>query len=128
MAKILNVVETAYRATIEEQDDTVLWFTHMLANGGADIALLLRGNAVNYLNKEQEVGPLQFGAAGLGNPPKIAEDVAALKSKRNIPIYYVEEDAKEHGLEKSSLIPGAESVSRANLAKFVAGYDRIFHW
>ncbi len=128
MAKILNIVESAYRGTIEEQDDTVLWFAHMLANSGADIALLLRGNAVNYLNKEQKVGELRFGAARLGNPPKIAEDVEALITKRKVPIYYVEEDARERGLEKSKFVPAAEAVSRANLANFVADYDRVFHW
>jgi sulfur relay (sulfurtransferase) DsrF/TusC family protein len=45
-----------------------------------------------------------------------------------LPIYYVEEDAAERGLEESGLIDAAEPVSRANLAQFVAGYDRVFHW
>ncbi len=128
MPKILNILESAYRATLEEQDDTVLWFNHMLANAGADIVVLLRGNAVNYLNPQQEVGELKFGAAGLGNPPRIAEDVAALRSKKNVPIYYVEEDARDRGLERSSLIGVGEPVPRAKLARFVAQYDRVFHW
>lgn len=128
MTKILNILESAYRATLEEQDDTVLWFNHMLANAGADIAVLLRGNAVNYLNPRQEVGELKFGAAGLGNPPRIAEDVAALHTKKNVPIYYVREDARERGLEASDLIGGAEPLARAELARFVAEYDRVFHW
>lgn len=128
MAKILSIVESAYRATLEEQDDTVLWFNHMLANAGADIAILLRGNAVNYLAREQKVGDLSFGGEGLGNPPRIAEDVAALHTKKNVPIYYVKEDARERGLEESSLIELGEPVARSGLSKFVAAYDRVFHW
>ncbi len=128
MGKILNILESAYRGTLEEQDDTVLWFAHMLANANADIAVLLRGNAVNYLNKGQEVSDLRFGSVGLGNPPKIAEDIAALITKKNVPVYYVEEDARERGLEKSAFVPAAKPVSRATLANFVADYDRVFHW
>ncbi|MGH9367021.1 MAG: DsrE family protein [Thermoanaerobaculia bacterium] len=128
MAKILNIVESAYRATLEEQDDTVLWFAHMLANAGADIAILLRGNAVNYLAKEQRVGDLSFGGEGLGNPPRLAEDVAALHTKKNVPIYYVEEDARERGLGESSRIELGESIPRSGLPKLVAAYDRVFHW
>src|SRR5262245_61151561 len=128
MAKILNIVESAYRATLEEQDDTALWFTHMMAaKAGADLALLLRGNAVNYLSKAQRVGHFQIGQAELGNPPKLAEDVEAML-KSNIPVYYVEEDAGERGLEKSELIAGVKPVSKSGLAKLVAGYDRVFHW
>ncbi len=128
MAKILNIVECAYRATLEEQDDTILWFVHMMAaKAGADMTLLLRGNGVNYLNKKQKVSKLRFGEAELGNPPKLAEDVSAMV-QHNIPVYYVEEDAAERGLERSDFISGAQPVSRQGLPKFVSGYERVFHW
>lgn len=128
MEKILNIVECAYRATLEEQDDTVLWFTHMMsAKAGANMAVLLRGNGVNYLNKHQQVAKIKFGEAELGNPPKLAEDIAAM-IKSNIPVYYVEEDAAERGLERSDLIGGIQALPRRRLAKLIAEYDRIFHW
>ena len=37
--KTLQIVDTAYRATLEEQEDTVLWLTHVLRGAGAELTM-----------------------------------------------------------------------------------------
>ena len=127
MAKILSIVETAYRATIEEQDDTILWFNHILKNAGADIAILLRANAVNYAAKGQDASGLRFGELSQANPPKIDKDVAALIEK-GVPVYLVKEDAEERGLSDVDLITGVRKVVRRELPALFDQYDQVWHW
>src|SRR5437016_2377810 len=95
--KVLSIVETAYRATLEEQDDTILWLTHMLKNNGLDLTILLRANAVNYAVSGQDASGLRFGDAELAHPPTIDRDVEGLLEK-GVPVYYVGEDAAERGI------------------------------
>ncbi len=52
--KALQIVEAAYRGTIEEQDDTIIWLTHAMKGAGGDLDLLLRADSVNYAAKGQD--------------------------------------------------------------------------
>lgn len=127
MGKILNIVETAYRGTIEEQDDTILWLSHALKNSGADISVLLRSGAVNYALKGQDASGLAFGESKMAHPPEIDKDLEKMMQK-GIPVYLVEEDAKERGLEAAELISGIQKVARKKIPELLDQYDQVWHW
>jgi sulfur relay (sulfurtransferase) DsrF/TusC family protein len=125
--KALNIVETAYRATLEEQDDTIVWITHAMKGAGADLGLLLRANAVNYGVARQDASGLLFGERKQTQPPQLAQDVVKLLEK-GVPVYLVEEDLAERGIDPSELVAGLKSIARRDVAKLFAEYDHIWHW
>ena len=47
MKKTLSIVSSAYRAIVEEQDDTIIWINHAMKGAGAELTVLLKDNAVN---------------------------------------------------------------------------------
>ena len=125
--KALNIIETAYRATLEEQDDTIVWLTHAMKGTGAELDVLLRGNAVNYAVKDQDASGLTFGTASQTQPPRIAQDLAGLMAK-GVAVYVVAEDVANHGIEPVSLLEGLQAVPRARIPQLFGRYDRIWHW
>ena len=127
MPKILNIVETAYRGTLEEQDDTVLWLSHMLKNAGADISILLRANAVNYAVRGQDASGLCFGEIVMTHPPEIDKDVEKIIQK-GVTVYLVKEDAEERGLSDTDLISGVQKVTRGQLPELIDQPDQVWHW
>jgi sulfur relay (sulfurtransferase) DsrF/TusC family protein len=127
MSKILSIIETACRATIEEQDDTVLWFNHILKSAGGDVSILLRANAVNYAVQGQDASGLHFGELSQIHPPKIDKDVVALIQK-GTPVYVVTEDAMERGLVESEFVSGVQPVSRRTLPNLLDQFDQVWHW
>jgi hypothetical protein len=125
--KILHIVDSAYRATIEEQDDTVIWFAHAMKGAGADVSVLLRGNAVNYALEGQDASGLSFGAKKQTQPPTLDADLAKLAAK-GVEIFFVAEDARERGLDPGGFVAGPKSVSRKELAPLLGRHDLVFHW
>ncbi|MFQ5972739.1 MAG: hypothetical protein ACE5Q3_10420 [Alphaproteobacteria bacterium] len=125
--KVLQVIESAYRATLEEQDDTVVWITHAMKGAGADLNVLLRGNAVNYAVLGQDASGLAFGAWKQTEPPQIADDIAALIGK-GVAVYVVDEDAVERGLGSAEFVPGVERIPQAGIPKLLGEHDQVWHW
>jgi len=126
MARYLSIIDSAYRATIEEQDDTAVWFTHAMKNGGADVSILLRGDAVNYAVKNQDATGLRFGSRAVKGP-NIIRDVQSVMEKK-VPLFVVADDLSERGIDSSQLIPGVEQIQRSGIAKLLETHDRILSW
>ena len=125
--KILQVIESAYRATLEEQDDTVVWFTHAVKGGGAEVAVLLRGHAVNYGVKGQDASGIAFGDRKQTQPPDLARDLTSLITK-GVEVYIVDDDLAARGVTATDLIDGMKPVSQSGLPALLARYDQIWHW
>ena len=125
--KVLNIIESAYRATTEEQDDTIVWLSHSLKAAGADLGVFLRGNAVNYAVRGQDAAGLAFGAWRQTQPPRLANDIAALPGK-GVTVYVLAEDLAERGLDADALVPGLDRVARDGLPGLFAAHDQVWHW
>ena len=125
--KTLQIIKTAYRATIEEQDDTIVWLTHAMTGAGGDFDVLLGGSCVNYTVKHQTVEGLTFGNWKQTSPPKLARDIAGLVEK-GVDVYVLEEDVRDYGIDSNEQIEGIKTVARSGLAKLVDQYDLIWRW
>ena len=125
--KTLNIIETAYRATLEEQDDPVVWIVHAMKGAGADHSVVLRANAVNYTVKAQGTTPLAFGARRQKNGLRLADSVSGLIGK-GVDVYVVSDDLDERGLQGEELISGLNLVRKIDLPALVGQFDRVWHW
>lgn len=125
--KVLSIVETAYRGTLEEQDDTILWLNQTFQNAGVDVSILIRGNAVNYLVKEQTPFKLQFGTWTQNQPPELDRDLEMMMAK-NIPVYAIAEDIQARALPQDRLIDGVSLIESSQVAQLFEQFEYVWHW
>jgi sulfur relay (sulfurtransferase) DsrF/TusC family protein len=125
--KLLNVVSSGYRATLEEQDDTVVWISHAMRNAGAEIDLLLEEAAVNYPVEGQSVDPVTIGGRLQSHAPDVHEQIRNFVGNGSA-VYVVEEDLDERGIDRRRLLQEVRLVPRSELPKLISGYDQVWHW
>jgi hypothetical protein len=126
--KTLNIVESAYRALMEEQDDTILWLLAAMQGAGAEHTVVLRGTAVNYAVAGQGAPGLTIGGWKQTQAPRMDNDVIDLIERLKIPVFVIEEDLAARGIERGELVPGVRLLSAKVLPKRMAEYELVSHW
>jgi sulfur relay (sulfurtransferase) DsrF/TusC family protein len=98
-----------------------------MKGAGADLAVLLRGNAVNYAALGQDAAGLSFGGWRQMQPPRLSDDISSLVAK-GVAVYVLDEDLVERGLRPGDILNGVQRIGRDGLPQLLGGYDQIWHW
>jgi len=125
--RALQIIRSAYRCTIEEQDDPALWIARAMKGAGASLAVLLRGNAVGYAVEGQDATGLSIGTRAQTRPPSLDQDINALIGG-GTDVYVVAEDADERGIDVLGFAPGVKTIPRHELPRLFAEFDQVWHW
>lgn len=124
---VLNVISRGYRATLEEQDDPVVWLDTVLRDQGVDVHVLLQGSAVGYLVRAQDASGLAIGARAQRQAPHLAQDLVRL-ARKGASVHYVEEDLAARAISPDELIAEVRAISVRALPEFYQRFDQVWTW
>lgn len=125
--KALQILQSGYRCTIEEQDDPVIWFIQVLKTAQGEVDIVLRGNAVNYAVVSQDASGLSFGAWKQSQPSKMDQDLQQAIDQ-GITVYAIAEDIAIRGIPETKLLTGIKQISRLEFANLFNNYDQVWTW
>lgn len=125
--KALQIIESAYRCVVEEQDDPAIWIVQVLKTAGGEVDILLRGNAVNYAVRGQGNDGLTLGPWQQTCPAKVDQDLQqALDS--GLKVYAITEDIAQRGIPEAKLLSKIEKLSRRDLPNLFEQYQQVWRW
>lgn len=124
---VLQVVEQAFRVTVEEQDDAILWLTRSMLGAGADLSVLLTGNAALYAVLQQRQPALTLGDWQQREPADLRGDLTGLL-EADVPVYVVAEELVALGVEDHPVVEGVRKVTRRDLPQLYEQADQVWHW
>lgn len=130
--RVLQVLDQAFRTTVEEQDETILWLiqsmlSQSLADPENEMDLLLTGNAVYYAFQKERQPPLKIGDWQQSQPADIPRDIQKIKDS-GVPVILVYEDLWERGLELLPIPLGVDVINRKELTHIFERADQVWHW
>lgn len=129
---VLQVLDQAFRTTVEEQDETILWLIQCMlkqASSNADnvMDLLLTDHAVYYAYQNKAQPALKIGDWQQTQPADISRDISNL-SKSGVSVFIVYEDLWERGLDLLPVPKGIDVVNRHELPQLYLRADQVWHW
>ena len=124
---VLQVVEQAFRVTVEEQDDAILWLTRSMLGTGASLAVLLDGNAALYAVLQQRQPALALADWEQTEPADLRGDIAGLVAA-DVPVYVVREEMAALGIEDRPMVEGVQIVALRDVPKLYERADQVWHW
>lgn len=125
--KVLQVVEEAFRVTVEEQDDAILWLTRSMLGAGATVSVLLTGNAALYSVLQKRQPALTLSDWQQSEPADLRADLVGLL-EADAPVYVVAEELLALGVEDHPLIEGVQKITRRDLPRLYEQAQQVWHW
>jgi len=124
--KILSVLSHTEYGNLEDSD-IGLFASAFAPVAGSPMTILLTEDAVNYGVRGQEGTGIKIAGAPVQPGFLIETDVKSVQEAK-IPVYALQEDLAERGIEQSELVAGIKLMSRRELGKFIDQFDTIWNW
>lgn len=130
--QILHVLDQAFRTTVEEQDETILWLIQSMQKPASqdpnnEMQLLLTDHAVFYALKANPHPPLQIAELTQTQPADINRDISNL-IEQGVQVMVVYEDLWDRGLEDKATVAGVDIVNRHGLHEIYINAEHVWHW
>lgn len=130
--RVLQILDQAFRTTVEEQDETILWLIQCMLKQASDstenkIDLLLAGHAVYYPYQKNRQPALKIGDWQQTQPADITRDISNLLQS-GVSIFVVYEDLWERGLDLLKLPEGITVINRKDLPQIYQRVDQVWQW